>query len=224
MTTGRSGAVDAETVLYLVRHGETEHNRKDIVQGSGIDGDLNERGRAQAEALGQRFADQPLSSVYASTLRRAQQTAEIAARPHEPISKTYLRGLREISWGILEGQAPSPERDASMDGIREQWRDGHYDRALEGGESVLDVQARALRAVDHIVTRETGKTTLVVAHGRYLRILLASILADYSLSDMHRLGHSNTCVNRIVYREGQARADTLNCTAHLSAAPVSAPQ
>lgn len=210
------GIPDAETELYFVRHAETEQNRKGIVQGSGIDGLLNERGCAQAEALAQRFVDRPLHSVYASTLQRAQQTAEIVAAPHEPVSKTYLRDLEEISWGVFEGQAPSPERDAAMNAVREQWRNGHYDRSMEKGESVRDVQVRALRAVEHIAMREAGRTALVVAHGRYLRILLASILDDYSLADMHRLSHSNTCVNRVVCREGRVQADTLDCTAHLA--------
>jgi probable phosphoglycerate mutase len=67
----------------------------------------------------------------------------------------------------------------------------------------------------HIVTRETGRTIVVVTHGRYLRVLLASMLDDYGLGDMHRLDHDNTCVNRVVHRAGQFRAELLNCTAHL---------
>jgi probable phosphoglycerate mutase len=87
---------------------------------------------------------------------------------------------------------------------------------MEGGESIRDVQARALQAIDHVVAREAGRTVLVVAHGRYLRILLASILEDHTLSDMHRLGHANTCVNRVEHDGSRFRATTLNCTAHLS--------
>lgn len=220
MQSGYSEVPTADTVLYLVRHGETDENRTGIVQGSGVDSVLNERGCAQAQALAQRFADKPIDSVYASTLQRAQQTAEIAAQPHEPISKTYLHDLREISWGVFEGQAPSPERDAAMDAVKAEWKKGRYEYAMEAGESIRDVQARALRAVEHVVARAAGASVLVVAHGRYLRILLASILDEYGLADMHRLQHSNTCVNRVVYREGAFRADTLNCTAHLSAASV----
>jgi probable phosphoglycerate mutase len=70
--------------------------------------------------------------------------------------------------------------------------------------------------MDHIVMREKGKTVLVVTHGRYLRVLLASVLDDYGLDDMHRLDHANTCVNRVVHADGRFRAELLNCTAHLS--------
>lgn len=203
------------TRLYLVRHGETEYNRRGIVQGGGIDSELNGTGYSQAEALASRLAERPVDVVYASTLQRAKQTAAVVSAPHEPISKMYLRDLEEMSWGVFEGEPPSEKRNAAMGTVKAAWRDGNYERPIEGGESIRDVQARALRAMDHIVTREAGKTVLVVTHGRYLRVLLASILSDYSLDDMPRLDHTNTCVNRVTYEGGRFRADLLNCTTHL---------
>lgn len=204
------------TVLYFVRHGETEYNRRNIVQGGGIDSTLNATGRAQAEALARRLEPVAVDAMYSSTLRRAKQTAAILARPHEPVSRTYLRDLEEMAWGIYEGEPPSPEREASMEAVKAAWRDGAYERPVEGGESIQDVQHRARRAVRHILAREGGRTALVVTHGRYLRVLLATVLDDYGLQHMDELDHSNTCVNRVVYRDGRFEADLLNCTAHLT--------
>ena len=214
--------VDAPTTLYLVRHGETEHNRRNIIQGGGVDSELNAAGRAQAEALAQRLRSVSFDALYASTLQRARQTADILARPHEPLSRTHLHDLSEMDWGVFEGEPPSEERDALMKALKSKWRDGAYDRAVEGGESIRDVQERAQRAIRHILTREVGRTVLVVTHGRYLRVLLATILDDYGLKHMQELGHSNTCVNRVVVEEGRAWADLQNCTAHLSSAEMSA--
>jgi probable phosphoglycerate mutase len=185
------------------------------VQGGGIDSTLNDTGYAQAEALADRLSEKPVDTVYASTLRRAKQTAEVLAGPHEPVSKTYLRDLEEMSWGVFEGDPPSDERNEAMGAIKARWHDGKYDHAIEDGESIRDVQARAHRAIEHIVSREPGRTVLIVTHGRYLRVLLASILDDYTLDDMHRLDHANTCVNRVVHAGGRFRAELLNCTAHL---------
>lgn len=210
-------AKDTSTVLYLVRHGETEHNRRSITQGRGVDGEINATGRAQARALAQRLESVSVDALYASTLQRAKQTAEIVARPHEPVSRTYLRDLSEMDWGIFEGEPPSAERDASMDEIKSDWRGGAYDRTIEGGESIRDVQDRARRAIRHIMVREAGGTALVVTHGRYLRVLLATILDEYGLEHMPELEHSNTCVNRVVYEDGRFQAELLNCTAHLPA-------
>lgn len=217
-----SVTLDAPTTLYLVRHGETEYNRKGIIQGGGVDSTLNGQGRAQARALAGRLEPVSVDALYASTLRRAQQTADILARPHEPLSRTYLRDLSEMDWGVFEGEPPSEERDATMGAIKADWQSGVYDRAVEGGESIRDVQVRAQRALRHILTREAGGTTLVVTHGRYLRVLLATLLDEYGLEHMRDLDHSNTCVNRVVVEDGRARAELQNCTAHLSSAEASA--
>lgn len=214
--------VESPTTLYLVRHGETEYNRRGIIQGGGVDSELNAAGRAQARALAQRLQSVSADALYASTMRRAKQTAEILARPHEPMSRTYLRDLSEMDWGIFEGEPPSEERDVSMEALKSSWRKGAHDRAVQEGESIRDVQERAERAVRHILAREAGRTALVVTHGRYLRVLLATLLPNYGLEHMQAFDHSNTCVNRVIYEDGQARADLLNCTAHLSSVEASA--
>lgn len=209
-------ATDAPTALYLVRHGETEYNRRGIMQGGGIDSTLNATGREQARALARRLASVDIDALYASTLRRATQTADILAADHEPLSRTHLRSLTEMDWGVHEGEAPSPDRDASVEALKSAWRDGAYDRGPEGGESIREVQDRARQALRHILAREAGGTALVVTHGRYLRVLLATLLDAYGLEHMPALDHSNTCVNHVVYQRERARAERLNCTAHLS--------
>lgn len=207
-----------QTLIYFVRHGETEYNRRRIVQGRGIDSVLNETGQRQAEALARRLATVPFEAIYASPLRRARQTADILARPHPQVPVAHLEDLEEMAWGVYEGAHPSPHRDARLDALKRRWRAGGFGERIEGGESILDVQQRALRAVDHILAREEGRTVLAVTHGRFLRILLASLLDEYGLEHMHELPHSNTAVNRIVCCEGAFEADLLNCTAHLDAA------
>lgn len=204
-----------QTLLYFVRHGETEYNRRRIVQGRGIDSALNETGRRQTQALAQRLASVPFDAIYASTMRRARQTAEILAESHPQAPVAFLEDLEEMAWGVYEGTHPSPRRDEALGAIKSRWRQGAFDEPIEGGESILDVQQRAMRAVDHIVEQEEGRTVLVVTHGRFLRILLASLLDEYGLERMHEIPHSNTAVNRVVCCEGTFEADLLNCTAHL---------
>ena len=210
----------AGTTLYLVRHGQTEYNRKRIVQGRRIDSVLNDTGRRQAEALAERFADVPLDALYASTMRRARQTACLIAACHPGLAVHHDEDLEEMSWGRFEGE---PTTDAVLDAfgdIKAEWREGRFDRAVEGGESVLDVQKRALRAVRRILREQPGGTVLVVAHGRFLRVLIASLLEEeYGLKNMHRVEHANTGVNHLSWDdEGVCSARLLNCTAHLETA------
>mgnify|MGYP006426126769 FL=1 len=214
-SNGSLASVSTHTVFYLVRHGETDYNRDNIMQGSGVDCELNAKGKSQAKALADRLASVPLDVVYSSPMKRTVQTSDILAAPHAPIQRHMLDDLREMQWGVFEGVGPSEERDNRLAAIKADWRNGNFDRTVDGGESILDVQERAQRAIDHLITHEAGNTVLVVTHGRYLRVFLSTLLSDADLYQMHTFGHANTCVNRVVHRDGTFQADVLNCTMHL---------
>jgi probable phosphoglycerate mutase len=61
--------IPTKKTIYLIRHGETDFNRQGIVQGSGVDSDLNELGRAQAEAFFQSYQNVNFDKVYTSALK-----------------------------------------------------------------------------------------------------------------------------------------------------------
>ena len=209
------------TTLHFVRHGETEYNRQRIVQGSGIDAALNATGRAQARAVARRLAEVPLDAIYVSTLRRAIETAEEIAAAHGSVPVHQLGDLQEMAWGIYEGRPASPETNAAFADISARWRRGEFDYQIEGGESILDVQARGQRAVTHMLEQHPGETVLVVTHGRFLRVLLSTLLDEYGLERMHEIAHSNTAVNTLICRDGCFEAERINCTAHLDQVPSS---
>ncbi|SHK16207.1 histidine phosphatase family protein [Rhodothermus profundi] len=212
----------AITTLYFVRHGETDYNRHGIVQGRGVDAPLNEHGQRQAEALARRFAEVALDAIYTSPLQRARATAEAVRQYHPDLPFYQMADLEEMDWGDLEGKPCAPPYDAQIRRIYERWQAGDYAYPVPGGESVLDVQRRALRALQTILARHEGEAVLVVTHGRFLRILLASILPEYGLARMEALPHTNTAVNHLVCENGRFRALRLNCTAHLEGLAVKA--
>ena len=223
LTVADSFPERAGMTLYLVRHGQTEYNRKGIVQGRRVDSALNGTGRRQAEALAARFADASLDALYTSAMRRARQTARPVAARHPGLSVHPDEDLEEMSWGRFEGEPPTNDVRDALDDIKTDWRNGRLGRAARGGgESALDVQERALRAMRRIFAEQhAGGTVLVVAHGRFLRVLIASLLpARFGLRAMHRVEHANTGVNHLAYdARGACSARLLNCTAHLDAAP-----
>jgi broad specificity phosphatase PhoE len=206
----------ATTDLYFVRHGETEYNRRRIVQGRKIDSTLNDTGRRQAEALAERLASLDPVALYTSTLRRALQTTDRIAERHPGVPVYRTEDLEEMSWGVHEGDAPSDATDA----IYGRWDRGEFDYQIDGGESIRDVQERALRAVRRITSEHPGATVIVVAHGRLLRVLLASLLNEYGLERMSEIEHDNTGVNHLRCRADSYEACLLNCTAHLEKATV----
>ncbi len=204
--------------LYLARHGETDYNRRRLMQGRSIDASLNERGALQAEALAERMADVPLDAVYASTLKRAWQTADLLARPHGLVP-LLLPDLVEMAWGELEGK-PILEFADYLKEVGAAWKTGRFEHRIGGGESILDVQARAKAVWTHLnESHADGETAFVVTHGRFLRVLLTVALADRGLADMDRFPHSNTGVYRLERAAGVWTLTLMNCTAHLEVVP-----
>ncbi|MDE6002725.1 MAG: histidine phosphatase family protein, partial [Prevotella sp.] len=91
-----------KTIIFLVRHGETVDNARQIMQGQ-TQGCLNEKGREQAQQVAKRLAGESLDAIVASDLQRAIQTAELLAEPHHlPVVTTPL--LRERDWGGFTGR------------------------------------------------------------------------------------------------------------------------
>jgi probable phosphoglycerate mutase len=96
--------------VYLVRHGQTDFNLRNIVQGSGVDTDLNELGRNQAAMFYQMYKDIPFDKIYTSALKRSQQSVQQFIARGIPFDA--LAGLNEISWGPKEGHRVTPDEDA----------------------------------------------------------------------------------------------------------------
>lgn len=206
-----------KTTLYFVRHGETEYNRRRIMQGRRINSSLNDTGRIQARALARRFEDVDFDAVYTSALKRTMETAHPILATCSGASVHRLADLDEMCWGIHEGKPWSDELAAFIDAMYVRWDRGEFDYRVEEGESILDVQSRALRAIRKIVGEHAGETVLVVTHGRLLRVLLSTIL-DFGLERMNEINHANTGVNVLTYCNGGFASSLLNCTAHLEAA------
>jgi len=91
--------------IYLIRHGETEFNRRGVVQGSGIDSDLNELGFLQARAFFDTYQDIEFDKIYTSKLRRTVQSVQEFINVGIPYEQ--FEGLNEISWGEKEGKIPN---------------------------------------------------------------------------------------------------------------------
>src|SRR5213593_4331574 len=131
------------TRVYLVRHGATELSAEDRFAGA-IDVLLSDAGRDQARRLGARLAQEAITAAYASPMQRTMDTARLVAEPHG-IDVRPHDGLREIAHGRWEGK----RRDEVEREFPEEYsRYDHdpYSFAPSGGESGLEVTARALPA------------------------------------------------------------------------------
>lgn len=206
--------IPTKKIIYLIRHGETEFNRQGIVQGSGVDSDLNELGRAQAEAFFQSYKNINFDKVYTSALKRTHQSVHKFIELGIPWEQHS--GLNEISWGIREGRVPNDIDNEYYKVLIESWVTGGVDMAAEGGESPLQVLERQKPAIETILSRPHEETVLVAMHGRAMRIILTMLL-DKPLHEMDTFEHSNLCLYKLIYDyETQSFFAELECdTTHL---------
>jgi broad specificity phosphatase PhoE len=180
--------------VYLIRHGQTDYNRQGIVQGSGIDSDLNDIGKQQAEMFFQQYKDIPFDKVYTSTLKRSMQSVQGFLDKRIPYEKHA--GLNEINWGHREGTRITPEEDAYYHGMLRRWCDGETHVCIEGGESPDLVAARQKEFLDILLSRPEEEHVLICMHGRAMRILLCSVL-NYPLRCMDEFLHKNLCLYQL---------------------------
>jgi broad specificity phosphatase PhoE len=195
-----------------VRHGETEWNQDNRIQGQ-TDIPLNARGRRQAEALAERLADVPLDLIYASDLSRARVTAElIAARRPRAVPVVARPELRECYYGLWEGLT-RPEVAGRFPG---DWRDW-YVRGGSGrptdGEDISALAGRTGRVFDEAAGK--GKRVLISAHQGSLRTILCHALGlEQSFRDRFTL--ANCSISALECRpESRPRLLFLNDTCHL---------
>jgi broad specificity phosphatase PhoE len=202
--------------IYLIRHGETEFNRRGVVQGSGIDSDLNELGFLQARAFFDVYQDIEFDKIYTSKLRRTVQSVQEFINLGIPYEQ--FEGLNEISWGEKEGKVPNYLEDENYLEIIANWGKGKTDiPAATGGETPEQVVARQKTAFEVIIARSDEQMILVAMHGRAIRILLTHLL-DLPLSEMDTFNHSNLCLYRLSYdyQTKKFSLDLANDTEHLT--------
>lgn len=174
-------------LIYLIRHGQTDFNKNGIVQGSSVDTDLNDTGRAQAQAFFEYHKEIGFHKVYTSALKRARQSVNAFIAEGTP--HLALEGFNEMSWGIMDGK---PVEDGKRSFYKEmvgEWNSGNEDFKIEGGESPKEVAIRVLDAMEQ-VEKEALSPVLICMHGRAMRILLCK-LTGRSLSEMDAFVHNN---------------------------------
>jgi probable phosphoglycerate mutase len=177
--------------LYIIRHGETAFNHQGLVQGSGVDSDLNDTGRAQAAAFYKRFGTVAFDRVYTSALKRTWQSVEQFTAAGLPWERHT--GLNEISWGHSEGKPTNSATDHIYYDTILAWNKGDLDRSMPGGESPRAVAARQAPVIELWHTRTDEETILVCMHGRAMRILLCQLLG-MPLTEMETFMHHNLCL------------------------------
>lgn len=197
------------TTIYLIRHAEAEGNLFKRIHGQ-YDSPVTLLGRRQIECLQQRFADISVDAVYASDLRRTCQTAEAIYLPkHLPLH--IEPALREINLGVWEDKPFGEVMNQDMEAMR-RFTYGDMDWHAEGGETLKQVQCRAVAALRHIIAANPDRTVAVFSHGTAIRLMLTEL----SGSDSYLPEGMNTAVSCLEADEQGIHVRWINDASHLT--------
>lgn len=168
----------AATEIYVVRHGQSMGNLKDLFLGH-TDLDLTELGYEQAELTARHLDGIRADAIYSSDLLRAFHTAECTAR-RKGLPVIPEPGLREIHAGVWEGVVFAQIAQSHPEAF-EVWRTDFGNSYCPGGESVAELRQRITSTVEAIAKRHPGQTVFLFSHAVAIRTLAAAwagLLAD----------------------------------------------
>jgi len=198
------------TTLLLVRHGHTDAAGKRLTgRARGVH--LNELGRRQAERLVERLDGVRIDTIVSSPLERCRETAA-------PLAKARGRAVDvgrawiEVGYGQWTGRSISQLRRTKL------WRRVMFAPSnvrFPGGESLLEVQGRAVDATLDIAARHARGTVVVVSHADVIRLLVAH-LAGMHVDHLQRLSIDTASITAVSISDGFPRLLTVNDTGDLA--------
>lgn len=201
--------------LHLVRHGETDINASGRLQGT-TNSTLTDRGRAQARELAVASLTWNPIAVYSSPLQRARGVASAIA-DLSGLSVTDEPRIIEMEMGELEGVTVQEMRDGWPE-LYQGWRRDASSVTMPGGESLGDVQRRAMAAIDEIDERYGADDTVIaVTHNFTIRCIVASVI-DLPLANINHMDLSLGSRTTITSGRRGRRLATFNAVDHLAPA------
>lgn len=202
------------TTIYLIRHGQTDWNKKKIFRGR-ADVPLNEHGRKEAAALGEYLRHVRPTACYSSPLSRARETAEIALRRRSLDIKSD-EGIIDIDYGKWQGVSDAEVRKHFSETYR-RWQETPQRVKFPGGESLAMVRRRALASLERIRTENPDGLVYVVAHRVVTKVIMCGVLGLPNAA-FWKMRQDNCAYNIIELSESGAVVVVMNETCHMRTA------
>lgn len=166
--------------IYLIRHGETEHNKRKNFYGK-LDVGLNEKGEKQSYKVGELLKDVKFNKIYISDRKRTRETAERILEKNKFYDKRKNiiykdERINEIDFGLFEGKSYE-EIGSLYPKEQEKWEKDWKNFSPPKGESVVVFYNRVENFMKHIQKEEDGNY-LIVTHGGVIRMIYSYILQN----------------------------------------------
>lgn len=200
--------MSSPTRLFLLRHGEVDV-RYHKTFGGRIDMDLSPEGRIQAEALAKFLHPTKFDAIYASPMKRAQQTMAplLANREVTPVA---IDGLRECHFGDWTGLTWQQVHDKYQVSAF-HWLEMMEQAKIPNGECTKTFRTRVEPCLKQILDAHSGQTVAIVCHGGVIRMLL-SILLDVSMPRLALFNIEYASLTEVHYHPQKTELQLLNFT------------
>lgn len=201
------------THLIITRHGYSEYNKTRMYTGQ-VDVALTDLGLRQAARTAEYVAETyKIDAIYSSDLKRAMSTAiPLSERLEIPVIKEPL--IKEIYGGLWENKL-MPEIDEKYHDDYQIYKTTIGLARCTGGESLAELQARALEGMRKIAEANDGKTVFVATHGGVLLALISAWMG-LPLEKMHETPPAtNSSITEVVYEDGEFKIEKYSFDDHL---------
>lgn len=152
------------TEIYICRHGQTQWNRQQILQGQ-LDSEITAQGRQQAVKLANLAQRWNINRLASSPLGRARQTASTVAQ-HLNINCTVVEQAQERGFGEWEGQ-PVNQLDQYQELLKNPLR-WEYKTTVANGESGEQIRTRFTQGLEYLQQQFSGQRVLLISHGHIM--------------------------------------------------------
>jgi alpha-ribazole phosphatase len=183
--------------LILVRHGETDSNKKGTYLGW-TDVELNEEGVRQAYQVKEKLSRDKIDAIYSSPLKRAKKTAEVINENFN-MDIIFSDDLKERNFGLWD-DLTFKEITKKYPEDYEMWKNDSLNYCISGGESSIQAYNRIIGFIDKIVKGSSDGTFLIVTHLGSVRKII-SYLLGMTIEDSWRFRVDNCTVTRIIVND-----------------------
>jgi len=199
--------------IFLVRHGETEWNRIHRFQGRS-DVPLNQIGKDQAHALALALKDEPIMAIYASPLVRALETANLIKAFHPSIPLFEEPGLIEMDLGEFDGMEAKLWVE-QYPHFRKDWQEAPSSVKMPGGESLQEVQTRAIDTLERITQNYPPQSTLLLSSHNFVNRTILCHAMGKSLDRFRELKQGTATLNILYKQNNKLWAEVIDDQSHL---------
>jgi broad specificity phosphatase PhoE len=200
------------TRLFIVRHGQTAWNKEKVFRGR-VDIPLNEQGFKEAEAVAEALKHEKIAFIYSSPLSRAVQTAQPTAKMNG-VEIVKLDGITDMNFGVWEGRRLEDVEKEDTDRYR-LWVEKPHELAIPNGETLTQVQTRALNAVKEIVGKHPTDSVMLVSHRVVCKLLVLGLMG-LGPDKFWNIQQDTACINLFTIKDGRTIMFKTNDTCHLA--------